>query len=163
MIHLFRAILGILITDVSLCARRLSPISVWACMGKRCFWAQGGWVGLAYGVRASSLWVQFSPISWFKISLKENYHFYFICCSHLFNAVIQSQFFTFFRLGLLSVHVHLDKQHRSLKVGHGSWYPLEQHLFSKIEPVFSKLCFHYVSYSACFSLGIRLVCFGTVS
>ena len=66
-----------------------------------------------------------------------------------------------FRLGLLSVHVHLDKQHRSLKVGHGSWYPLEQHLFSKIEPVFSKLYFHYVSFSVCFSFGILLVCLVT--
>ena len=49
--------------------------------------------------------------------------------------------FSLFRPGLLSVHVHLDKQHRSLKVGHGSWYPLEQHLFSKIEPVFPNYIF----------------------
>ena len=57
-----------------------------------------------------------------------------------------------FRLGLLSVHVHLDKQHMSLKVCHGLWYPLDQHLFSKIEPVFSKSYFQYFSYSVCFCL-----------
>ena len=64
-----------------------------------------------------------------------------------------------FRLGLLSVHVHLDKQHMSLKVCHGLWYPVDQHSFSKIEPVFSKSYFQYFSYSVCFLLRIRFVCF----
>ena len=64
-----------------------------------------------------------------------------------------------FRLGLLSVHVHLDKQHMSLKVCHGLWYPVDQHSFSKIEPVFSKSYFQCFSSSVCYLLRIRLVCF----
>ena len=65
----------------------------------------------------------------------------FVCVVHVCLMLSYNRSSSLFRPGLLSVHVHLDKQHRSLKVGHGSWYPLEQHLFSKIEPVFPNYIF----------------------
>ena len=83
----------------------------------------------------------------------------FIFVVHICLMLSYNRSSSLFRLGLLSVHVHLGKQHMSLKVGHGLWYPLEQHLFSKIEPVFSKSYFQYFPYSVCFLSRIRFVCF----
>ena len=53
----------------------------------------------------------------------------FVCVVHVCLMLSYNRSSSLFRPGLLSVHVHLDRHHRSIEVGHASWPPLEQHEF----------------------------------
>ena len=112
---------------------------------------------MAYGVGASSLWVQFSLISWFKISLKEN-QFLYSCCSCLCNAVIQSQFFTF---QARSVACPCAPGQASQEHESGSWIvtSLGAAFFFQYRASLFKLFSHYVSFFVCFRSESFFFCF----
>ena len=132
----------------------LSGAGVWVWVGWLIFVLailEGGWAG-ALGICALGDRGSFSHTV-LKLSLKKNsksfsLHSRFLCLS---NAVYNYSL-PLLRSNLVSVHLQLDRQHRSIQVGHVSWPPFGAALLNQRQSQSSLL--YFISISSISMFGI---------